>query len=137
MSVERGPSQQCCRGLAAALTILALTAASCTRRTPPTPPPAPAHDRGSVMQFTATAYCKGSVTATGTRPTEGIVAADPALLPFGTKVRLTGLDARYDGVYTVRDTGGSIRGRRIDLFIRDCREAVRFGRRSTRVAVVR
>ena len=89
------------------------------------------------MQFTATAYCQGSVTATGTRPTEGIVAADPKLLPFGTKVRLTGLDARYDGVYTVRDTGGSIRGHRIDLFIRDCREAVRFGRRPTTVAVVR
>jgi 3D (Asp-Asp-Asp) domain-containing protein len=86
--------------------------------------------------FTATAYCTGKVTATGTTPTDKTVAADPAVLPMGSRIRLTGLAERYDGIYVVRDTGSSVRGRRIDLYIRDCREAVRFGRRSVRVSIL-
>ena len=90
--------------------------------------------RGS--SFRATAYCTGRVTASGTAPTEKTVAADPAVLPLGSRIRLTGLDKRYDGVYVVRDTGARVRGRRIDLYIRDCHEAVRFGRRSARVSIL-
>jgi len=55
---------------------------------------------------------------------------------MGTVIRLTGLD-RFNGTYTVMDTGPNVRGRRLDLFMRDCAEAVRFGRRSGRVSVVR
>ena len=55
---------------------------------------------------------------------------------MGTVIRLTGLDPRYNGTYTVADTGAKIQGRRIDLYISDCREAVRFGRRPARVVVV-
>jgi 3D (Asp-Asp-Asp) domain-containing protein len=73
----------------------------------------------------------------GTAPTEKTVAADPAVLPLGARIRLTGLDKRYNGVYVVRDTGGNIRGHRIDLYMRDCHEAVKFGRRPARVAVLR
>src|SRR5580698_6239422 len=36
------------------------------------------------MMFLATAYCRGTTTAVGTTVVEGIVAADPALLPIGT-----------------------------------------------------
>jgi 3D (Asp-Asp-Asp) domain-containing protein len=86
--------------------------------------------------FTATAYCRGDVTASGTKPAKGIVAADPSALPMGSRIRLSGLD-RYDGLYVVEDTGSSIRGRRIDLYIRNCREATRFGRRRVTVFVVR
>ena len=88
------------------------------------------------LSFTATAYCTGRVTASGTAPTAKTVAADPVVLPLGSRIRLTGLDKRYDGVYVVRDTGARIRGRRIDLYIRDCNKAVRFGRRSVRVSLV-
>jgi 3D (Asp-Asp-Asp) domain-containing protein len=90
--------------------------------------------RGS--PFTATAYCTGRVTASGTAPTAKTVAADPAVLPLGSHIRLTGLDKRYDGVYVVRDTGARVRGRRIDLYIRDCHEAVGFGRRSATVSLL-
>jgi 3D (Asp-Asp-Asp) domain-containing protein len=76
------------------------------------------------------------VTATGTAPTDKTVAADPAFLPMGSRIRLTGLDERYNGVYIVTDTGSSVRGRRIDLYIRNCHEAVRFGRRSARVSIL-
>jgi 3D (Asp-Asp-Asp) domain-containing protein len=79
----------------------------------------------------------GTTTAAGTRVTDGIVAADPKVLPLRTVIRLAGLDGRYNGIYTVMDTGPAIRGRRLDLYLRDCAEAVRFGRRSARVAIVR
>jgi 3D (Asp-Asp-Asp) domain-containing protein len=103
----------------------------------PTPPAAPTPAaRNRPASFSATAYCKGTVTATGMAPTEGMVAADPAVLPMGSKIRLTGLNGRYDGDYVVQDTGAAVRGRRIDLFIRDCREAVRFGRRTAAVSIL-
>jgi hypothetical protein len=39
---------------------------------------------GVRLQFTATAYCKGEVTASGVAPRTGIAAADPNLLPVGS-----------------------------------------------------
>jgi len=89
------------------------------------------------VSFTVTAYCAGKTTAAGTRVTEGVVAADPRVLPLGTVIRLAGLDGRYNGTYTVMDTGPKVRGRHLDLYLRDCAEAVRFGRRSGRVSIAR
>ena len=68
-----------------------------------------------------------------TRP--GVVAADPAVLPLGTRIRISGA-GRYSGVYTVTDTGPAIRGRELDIFIPDGRAATRFGRRRVRVEVL-
>jgi len=87
--------------------------------------------------FVATAYCTGRRTASGATPTRDTVAADVAVLPMGTRIRVSGLAERYNGLYVVRDTGSQIRGRRIDVYMHDCDEAVRFGRRSVRVSVVR
>jgi 3D (Asp-Asp-Asp) domain-containing protein len=106
---------------------------ACAPRVRPATQP-PAHPRASA--FTATAYCTGHVTAAGTAPTRQTVAADPAVLPLGTRISISGLGGRYNGQYVVMDTGSRIRGHRIDLFMRDCREAVRFGRRSARVTVI-
>jgi 3D (Asp-Asp-Asp) domain-containing protein len=86
------------------------------------------------------AYCSGTTTTTGTRVRAGIVAADPDVLPMGSVIaidRIEKLDSRHDGVYTVMDTGSKIRGRRIDIYLKDCREAVRFGRRAVQVTVLR
>jgi 3D (Asp-Asp-Asp) domain-containing protein len=88
------------------------------------------------MTFVATAYCRGSTTAAGVGAHEGVVAADPTVLPLGTVIRLQQA-GQYDGSYTVLDTGAKVRGRRLDVFIRDCGEAVRFGRRDVRVSVIR
>src|SRR5213593_1720635 len=100
-------------------------------------PRQPAHrvQLAKPRSFTVTAYCTGRVTAAGTRVAEGVVAADLRVLPLGTVIRLTGLDGRYNGTYTVMDTGPKVRGHRLDLYLRDCAEAVRFGRRSGRVAI--
>jgi rare lipoprotein A len=89
------------------------------------------------MMFLATAYCRGTTTAVGTTVVEGIVAADPALLPIGTVIRVTGSAKPHDGVYTVMDTGAKIQGRHVDLYIADCGEAGRFGRQSVSVTVLR
>jgi 3D (Asp-Asp-Asp) domain-containing protein len=108
----------------------------CAGRVHPAAPVAKAPS-APVQTFTATAYCQGTRTAAGTRPVEKTVAADPAVLPLGSHVRVSGLDKRYNGVYTVLDTGPKVRGRRIDLYMRDCREAVRFGRQKASLALLR
>ena len=68
-----------------------------------------------------------------TRP--GIVAADPAVLPFGSRIRVHGA-RKYSGVYTVSDTGPAVKGREIDIFIPDGAEAKRFGRRRVQVEIL-
>ena len=133
-SVDFVPSITPRNFIAGCVLVFSLVAAGCAGRHGPnkTPPKGPVR----ASSFTATAYCTGRVTATGTAPNEKTIAADPAVLPLGSHVRLTGLDKRYNGVYVVRDTGGRIRGRRIDLYIRDCHKAISFGRRSVRVSLV-
>ena len=97
------------------------------------PPPQP----GSRLHFTATAYCKGETTASGVSVRTGIAAADPALLPVGTVVRLDTPDAKLDGIWTVMDTGPAVQGRTIDLYLWSCHDALRFGRRPIQLEVLR
>ena len=92
--------------------------------------------RQTVLTFVATAYCRGTTTKAGTRVGPGVIAADPAVLPIGTQVRISGMTDAYDGVYTVMDTGLRIRGRRIDLYLTNCTEAVRFGRKHADLVVL-
>lgn len=92
---------------------------------------------GSRMVFTATAYCKGETTASGVLVRTGIAAADPALLPVGTVVRVDAPNPRYSGIWTVMDTGPAVQGRVVDLYLRDCSEALAFGRRPVRLTVLR
>src|SRR3954470_16640877 len=69
-----------------------------------TEPPSP----GSRATYSATAYCKGPVTAAGTAVREGVVASDPSLLPIGSVLQVDTRDDKWDGVYTVLDTGPKI-----------------------------
>jgi len=87
--------------------------------------------------FIATAYCTGRTTTAGTKVTVGVVAADPALLPIGSVIAIHGLDERYGGTYTVLDTGARVHGHRVDIYMRNCDEALRFGRRRVEVDLVR
>lgn len=51
-----------------------------------------------------------------------LIAVDPTVIPLGSKVLLLFQDdvyKRYNGVYTARDTGGAIKGHKIDLFMGD------------------
>ena len=92
---------------------------------------------GSRLRFTATAYCKGETTASGVSVRTGIAAADPALLPVGTVVRLDTPDEKFDGIWTVMDTGPAVQGRTVDLYVWSCHEALRFGRRPIQLEVLR
>jgi 3D (Asp-Asp-Asp) domain-containing protein len=92
---------------------------------------------GVRLRFTATAYCKGTTTASGVNVRSGIAAADPDLLPVGSVVQVDRLGPRYNGVYTVMDTGPRVHGRHLDIYIWNCNEALRLGRRSMVITVLR
>jgi 3D (Asp-Asp-Asp) domain-containing protein len=92
---------------------------------------------GARLQFSATAYCKGETTASGVGVRTGIAAADPAVLPVGSVIRLETPNPRYSGVWTVMDTGPAVRGRSVDLYLWSCKEALQFGRRKVRLSVLR
>ena len=81
--------------------------------------------------FTATAYCLRGKTAMGHGVRKGLIAADPRVLRLGSKVSL-GAGA-HSGEYLVSDTGGKIKGRKIDIWMASCAEARRFGRRTISV----
>lgn len=84
--------------------------------------------------YRATAYCLKGRTATGGNVRRGIVAADPRVLPLGTRIQMNA--GPYSGTYTVADTGGVIKGRILDIWVPSCSEAMRFGRRSVQVSVL-
>jgi 3D (Asp-Asp-Asp) domain-containing protein len=92
---------------------------------------------GARLAFSATAYCKGITTASGAPAQSGIAAADPELLPVGSVVELDSLPPRYNGIYTVLDTGPSVQGRLLDLYMWSCHEALAFGRQSLKLTVLR
>ena len=84
--------------------------------------------------YVATAYSLRGRTASGRQVSKGLIAADPRVLPLGSRVKLeAGL---YSGEYLVADTGGSVRGRRIDIWTPTSREAMRFGRRVIKLTVL-
>ena len=89
------------------------------------------------FRFAITAYCTAGRTAAGTTTRTGVAAAAPDILPLGSVIRFEGLEKQYDGVYTVMDTGQKVVGRRLDLYIRSCDEAVRFGRQTGEVSILR
>lgn len=92
---------------------------------------------GAKLRFHATAYCKGTTTASGATVRTGIAAADPLLLPVGSVIQIESLSPRYNGIYTVMDTGPAVQGREIDIYMWDCNEALAFGRRSIGINVLR
>ena len=84
--------------------------------------------------YTATAYSLRGRTASGRLVSKGLIAADPRLLPLGSRVRLQA--GSYSGDYLVADTGTAVRGRRIDIWTPTSSEALRFGRRMIKLTVL-
>lgn len=92
---------------------------------------------GARLRFTATAYCKGTTTASGVNVRTGIAAADPDLLPVGSVIQIDNLPDKYNGIYTIMDTGPRVHGRHIDIYMWSCNEALQLGRRKMQVTVLR
>jgi 3D (Asp-Asp-Asp) domain-containing protein len=99
---------------------------------PLTPPTA-----GARMDFIATAYCKGDTTSAGVSVHSGIAAGDETLLPEGSVIQVDGAPDKYGGIYTVMDSGPSVNGRHIDLYMWSCVDALNFGLRDVKVTVLR
>jgi 3D (Asp-Asp-Asp) domain-containing protein len=85
--------------------------------------------------FVATAYSISGTTSSGVQVNTGIVAADPKVLPLGSVIEIR--VGSHAGIYTVLDTGGFIKGKRIDIYFPDYEEALEFGRRDVYVRVLR
>jgi 3D (Asp-Asp-Asp) domain-containing protein len=98
------------------------------------PLPAAARSRAD-GRYIVTAYSTAGETASGDLTHRRIAAADPRILPLGSRIRISGAGS-YSGEYTVSDTGPKIQGRKLDIFIPSAREAKRFGKRRVRVKVI-
>lgn len=89
-----------------------------------------------VLTMEASAYLPGDgdgrgITATGMVARRGVVAVDPNVIPLGTRLYIPGY-----GMAIAADTGGAIRGHKIDLLMESYGEAMEFGRRSVEVYVL-
>ena len=101
-----------------------------------------------VISAVATAYDASScgkapshpaygITATGRRAGFGIVAVDPTVIPLGSKLYIETSDGSYIyGTAIAADTGGAIKGNRIDLCYDTRHEAISFGRRNVKVYIL-
>ncbi len=94
--------------------------------------------RSLLVRGTAyTAYCNGcsGITATGldlrSNPNMKVIAVDPRVIKLGSRVRLTSASyPKINGVYIAGDTGGAIKGNKIDIFMSSKDEAYKFGVRN-------
>ena len=83
----------------------------------------------------ATAYTWGGgasgTTSLGLLPKRGIVAVDPRMIPYYTKMYIPGY-----GMAIAGDTGGAIVGHRIDLFMESLYECYQWGRRDVEIYIL-
>jgi len=88
--------------------------------------------RMEATAYTAGFSCTGKhpwdpwyrITASGREVEHGIVAVDRRVIPLGTRLYVEGY-----GFALAADVGGAIRGYKIDLFMEELQDALRFGRR--------
>lgn len=106
----------------------------------PAPAPAKQAPQGKTISVEATAYtakCTGcsGVTATGinlnANPNAKVIAVDPNVIPLGSKVHVEGYGTAVAG-----DTGGAIKGNRIDLHVPTKSQALNWGRRTVEVTIL-
>lgn len=87
---------------------------------------------GKVLTAVSTAYTHtGHRTATGVYPYEGVVSVDPRVIPLSTKLYVENY-----GYAVAADTGGGIKGNRIDVFFNTYQQAISWGRRTVKVHIL-
>jgi N-acetylmuramoyl-L-alanine amidase len=103
------------------------------------PVSAPASGKEMTVSATAyTAHCTGcsGVTATGqnliSNPNQKVIAVDPTVIPLGSKVWVEGYGEAIAG-----DTGGAIKGNKIDVFIPSQDAAMAFGRKTLTIKILK
>lgn len=87
----------------------------------------------------ATAYCacesccgkSDGITASGVKARANhTVAVDRNVIPLGTRILYNGIE------YVAEDTGGAIKGNRIDIYFDSHSEALNWGRRTIEIEVI-
>ena len=96
----------------------------------PGPTPRPVGS-GQTLTVVSTAYAIHGTTATGLRTRRGICATDPRVIPLGTKFDVPGY-----GRCVAADTGGAIKGNRIDVWVETEAEALQWGLRTVTVSIL-
>lgn len=92
----------------------------------------------TVSSTAYTAYCKGcsGITRTGLNlkknPGLKVIAVDPKVIPLGTKVHVEGY-----GYAVAGDTGGAIKGKKIDVFIPTQSKALKWGRKNVKIKILK
>ncbi len=92
------------------------------------------------MTVVATAYCPCSkccgewadgITASGAKArAKHTIAVDTSIIPLGTKFIMDG------NIYVAEDTGGAIKGNRIDVYFENHEDALKFGRQTIEIEVI-
>lgn len=95
----------------------------------------------AVYTMKASAYTYGNdggnYTCLGKPTQRGIVAVDPSVIPLGTRLYIESEDGKYIyGEAVAGDTGGAIKGYKIDLFVESASECRAFGRRNVTVYIL-
>jgi 3D (Asp-Asp-Asp) domain-containing protein len=95
-----------------------------------------------VETFTATAYDASPAdngiwagkTSTGMPLVYGVIAVDPRVIPYGTKMYIESADGQYKYGYAIAgDCGGAIKGKKVDLFFPNRSTCTQFGRRAVNI----
>jgi 3D (Asp-Asp-Asp) domain-containing protein len=92
---------------------------------------ATAYDPGPISTGKSPGHPAYGITATGMRAAYGVVAVDPRVIPFYTRLYVPGY-----GYAVAADTGGDIIGNRIDVFFPTYNEAIQWGRRTVPVYIL-
>ena len=108
------------------------------------------YDYTQVLEVKASAYsddesengCAGGVDACGNPLVLGTISVDPKVIPLGTKAVVTGYDANglpeQCFLATARDTGSSIKGNKVDIYIPGTKEeAQKFGIQNVTVYILK
>lgn len=82
---------------------------------------------GDPVPVSLTAYCLQGMTRRDHYVREGIIASDPKVFPLGRYLEIY-VGKTYYGRFLIDDTGGVIKGNKLDIWTPTCREARLFGR---------
>ena len=84
------------------------------------------------MKVEASAYTGYSTTSTGQKPVWGTIAVDPKVIPYGTKVYIP----QFGRTFIANNTGGAIKGNKIDIFMNSKKECYNWGRRTIEIQII-
>lgn len=83
------------------------------------------------LKVEANAYCLRGLTSRGVQTRTGVIAVDPKVIPYGSKIHIPGY-----GWGTALDTGGAMRGKVIDIWMPTYSQCMSWGRRTVTITVV-